>query len=114
MECPLWPIRAVITIRAPQLLSLIGEFKEQGGRGIEVVTGSHSPGQYGEFAEIARHFDLLASRGSDFHGPLESKIDLGKLPALPADLKPGMERSAIAFIRWLSSSQSIRSIRNAA
>jgi hypothetical protein len=31
---------------------------------------------------------LLASRGSDFHGPEESEIDLGRLPPLPADLRP--------------------------
>ncbi|HQD49254.1 MAG TPA: phosphatase, partial [Ottowia sp.] len=28
------------------------------------------------------------SRGSDFHSPDESHIDLGKLPPLPADLTP--------------------------
>jgi len=31
---------------------------------------------------------LLASRGSDFHGPGESRVDLGALPHLSADLKP--------------------------
>jgi predicted metal-dependent phosphoesterase TrpH len=52
------------------------------------VTGSHSPDQYVEFARLAREFDFLASRGSDFHGPEESHIDLGRLPPLPADLTP--------------------------
>ena len=37
---------------------------------------------------FAREFGFLASRGSDFHGPDESAVDLGRLPPLPADLKP--------------------------
>ena len=71
-----------------QLRQFLAEFKAAGGEGIEVVTGSHSPDQYVEFARLAREFDLLASRGSDFHGPAESHIDLGRLPPLPSDLKP--------------------------
>jgi len=71
-----------------ELRRFLGEFKAGGGEGIEVVTGSHSPEQYGEFARLAREFEFLASRGSDFHGPEESLADLGRLPPLPADLKP--------------------------
>jgi len=71
-----------------ELRRFFGEFKAAGGEGIEVVTGSHSPEQYGEFARLAREFGFLASRGSDFHGPEESIADLGRLPPLPADLKP--------------------------
>jgi predicted metal-dependent phosphoesterase TrpH len=70
------------------LRRFLAEFKAAGGEGIEVVTGSHSPDQYVEFARLAREFDFLASRGSDFHGPEESHIDLGRLPPLPADLTP--------------------------
>lgn len=72
----------------PELRELFAEFIRSGGAGIEVITGSHSPEQYLEFAALAREFGLLASRGSDFHGPGESKIDLGALPQLPADLQP--------------------------
>lgn len=71
-----------------ELRRLLAEFKDAGGEGIEVVTGSHSPAQYGEFARLAREVGLLASRGSDFHGPEESLIDLGRLPQLPGGLKP--------------------------
>lgn len=71
-----------------ELRQFLAEFKAAGGEGIEVVTGSHSPEQYVEFARLAREFGFLASRGSDFHGPDESPIDLGRLPPLPADLKP--------------------------
>ena len=59
-----------------------------GGRGVEVVTGSHSALEATRYAEVAREYGLLASRGSDFHGPGESHTDLGTLPALPGTLEP--------------------------
>jgi predicted metal-dependent phosphoesterase TrpH len=40
------------------------------------------------FRPLARHYEFHASRGSDFHGPEESYVDLGRLPQLPEDLKP--------------------------
>jgi len=72
----------------PELHAFLAEFRDSGGAGIEVVTGSHSPEQYFEFARIAREFGLTASRGSDYHGKGESRADLGALPRLPDDLKP--------------------------
>jgi predicted metal-dependent phosphoesterase TrpH len=67
---------------------LLGEFAELGGQAIEVVTGSHTPEQYAEFACYAEEFGLLASCGSDFHGPGESYRDVGRLPDLPLRCKP--------------------------
>lgn len=75
-------------LNRPQMDQFLGEFKSAGGVGIEVVTGSHSPEQYGEYALRAREFGFLASRGSDFHGPGETRVELGQLPPLPADLIP--------------------------
>lgn len=71
--------------------ALFTEFKAHGGRGVEVVTGSHSQAEFATYADIAREFDLLASRGSDFHGPEDSRIDLGGLPDLPSGLTPVWE-----------------------
>jgi len=71
-----------------EMRRFLGEFKDGGGAGIEVVTSSHTPEQFLEYAILANEFGLLASRGSDFHGPGESRVDLGKLPNLAADLKP--------------------------
>ncbi len=68
--------------------ALFNEFIEHGGRGVEVITGSHTPAEYGKYAEKARDYKLLASRGSDFHSPYESHVDLGALPALPGFLTP--------------------------
>lgn len=71
-----------------QFDALLAEFSALGGEGIEVITGSHTPDQFGEYAALVRRTGMLASRGSDFHGPEESRVDLGSLPYLPADLKP--------------------------
>lgn len=68
--------------------ALFSEFKAHGGRAVEVVTGSHSSQEAVRYAETALEFDLAASRGSDFHSPDESRVDLGHLPPLPAHLKP--------------------------
>jgi predicted metal-dependent phosphoesterase TrpH len=68
--------------------ALFSEFVAHGGRGVEVVTGSHSVSEYGKYADMAREFELYASRGSDFHSPGESRIDLGTLPPLPEGLTP--------------------------
>jgi hypothetical protein len=68
--------------------ALFTEFKGHGGRGVEVTTGSHTAAEAERYAGTAREFDLLASRGSDFHSPDESRIDLGELPPLPPGLAP--------------------------
>lgn len=71
-----------------QFDALFEQFRDLGGEGIEVVTGSHTPDQYGVYADVARRYGFLASCGSDFHGPRESRMDLGQLPPLPSDLTP--------------------------
>jgi predicted metal-dependent phosphoesterase TrpH len=71
-----------------QRRELFVAFKGLGGEGIEVISGSHNEAEVREFAGIAREFGFLASRASDFHGPGESYIDLGRMAVLPADLKP--------------------------
>ncbi|QGZ54474.1 3',5'-nucleoside bisphosphate phosphatase [Paraburkholderia acidiphila] len=72
--------------------TLFGEFIDLGGKAIEVVTGSHTPSQYGEYAAVARRFGFEASRGSDFHAPGPDAIEPGTLPPLPSDLTPVWER----------------------
>jgi len=73
---------------ATEEYALFSEFKAHGGRAVEVITGSHSAADAIRYAEVAREFELLASRGSDFHSPKESRIDLGTLPDLPGTLTP--------------------------
>jgi len=71
--------------------ALFTEFKGHGGRGVEVVTGSHSTAEFVTYAETAKEFGLAASRGSDFHSPDESHTELGTLPYLPGGLTPVWE-----------------------
>lgn len=75
-------------ISKAELRELIAEFMAAGGEGIEVLSGSHSPDETREVSRLAREFGLLASRGSDFHGPGESWMDIGRMPALPEGLTP--------------------------
>lgn len=68
--------------------ALFDAFRTLGGRGVEVVVGAHSEPERIVYAGVAQEFGLLASRGSDFHDPLESRTDLGALPDLPGRLDP--------------------------
>lgn len=70
---------------------LLNDFVALGGRAIEVVNSSHTPQQFAEFARYAAEFGLLASCGSDFHGPGESYRDLGRLPDFPSGCRPVWE-----------------------
>ena len=67
---------------------LLGEFRDAGGDGIEVLSPSHTPAQFAEYSNYARVFGLAGSCGSDYHGPGESWLDLGDLPDMPAGVTP--------------------------
>lgn len=80
------PARYKVT--ANEEWALFEEFTGHGGRGVEVLTSSHTAAEADRYAAMAREYALLASRGSDFHAPGESRVELGALPALPAGLTP--------------------------
>ena len=67
---------------------LLLEFRALGGSGLEVITASHTPEQSLIFAHHANRMNLLASCGSDFHGPEESYFDLGRMPEFPIECMP--------------------------
>ncbi|MCP5141883.1 MAG: PHP domain-containing protein [Chromatiales bacterium] len=75
-------------LTATKLRALVNQFIAAGGEGIEVISGSHTSDDARNMAEVARRHGLLASRGSDYHGPENPWIELGRLPPLPADLTP--------------------------
>ena len=75
-------------LSATRLRQFMQEFKDAGGDGLEVVSGSHSAGDVQGMAQYAKRFELLASCGSDYHGPEQPWIELGKLPALPEGCTP--------------------------
>ena len=86
-------------LTANEEFALFSEFKQHGGQGVEVVTGSHSVAEYAEYADMAREFGLAASRGSDFHSPDESHTELGSLPPLPRGVTPVWELLAKRILR---------------
>lgn len=71
-----------------ELREMFEEFKALGGDAIEVLSGTQSENDNRDFAKLAREFGFMASRASDFHGPGESWIDIGRMPPLPEGLTP--------------------------
>ena len=78
-------------ISATRLRQLIGEFRESGGVGLEVVSGSHSRDDIISMSNLSCRFELAASAGSDYHGPENPYLDLGRLPSLPGECQPVWE-----------------------
>lgn len=74
-----------------KLRRLIAEFRAGGGVGMEVVSGSHSRDNITAMASLCRNENMLASAGSDYHGPQNPWIKLGQLPALPPGCRPVWE-----------------------
>lgn len=89
------PARYELT--ATKLRRLLGEFIECGGEAMEVVSGSHTPADVQTMARHACKLGLLASAGSDFHGPENPWVELGRLPALPDGLTPVWQRWELAL-----------------
>jgi predicted metal-dependent phosphoesterase TrpH len=79
---------------ASKLRRLIGEFRELGGVGLEVISGSHTRDHVHAMAALARTEQLLASCGSDYHGPENPWVQLGRLSNLPAGCRPIWESGA--------------------
>jgi predicted metal-dependent phosphoesterase TrpH len=74
--------------------ALFSEFKEAGGTAVEIAVAAHGADEVRHYAQVAREFGFEGSRGSDFHSPDEGGADLGKAPALPADIVPVWHRFA--------------------
>jgi len=71
-----------------KMAGLIGEFREAGGLGLEVVSGSHSRDETLHMAALSREHRLFASVGSDYHGPEKPWVNLGRLRPLPDGCTP--------------------------
>lgn len=85
-------------LSATRLRQLLGEFQDLGGSVLEVVSGSHSRDEIQRMAQLCSDCGLLASAGSDYHGPENPYMDMGKLPRMPANCMPVWESSA-----WIAS-----------
>jgi len=84
------PMRYNIT--ASWLRRFLLAFKESGGTGIEIVTGSSHADEISTTAAYARRFELSGSAGSDFHGFDNTWVKLGQLAAMPESVTPVWEK----------------------
>ena len=79
---------------ATRLRQLLEEFRDLGGVGLEVVSGSHSADDATRFAQLANKMGFYASRGSDYHGPEQAYADPRRLAQLPPSCTPLWESVA--------------------
>lgn len=70
-----------------QLVSLVKEFKEAGGDALEVITASTQFDEIRRMSRLCREFNLLASLGSDYHGPT-TWAKMGNLKQIPENCQP--------------------------
>lgn len=75
-----------------KLYELLDDFVDAGGHALEVVSGKQDSGVTDKLARAAKEFSLLASCGSDFHGPNQPWQALGKYSTLPDTCEPVWQR----------------------
>ncbi len=83
------PLRYKMT--ATKLRKLISEFKEIGGKAIEVVTGNNNQNEIVTATNYAKRYNIAASLGSDFHNAQTPWAQLGRLKEIPQGLTPVWE-----------------------
>lgn len=80
------PLRYGFT--ATRLRRALAAFSEAGGDALEVACGTSTGPEVNTAAGHALHFGLLASVGSDYHGPENPWVKLGRVPTLPDNMTP--------------------------
>ncbi|MGH1440717.1 MAG: PHP domain-containing protein [Cellvibrionaceae bacterium] len=70
-----------------KLYSLLQDFVDAGGRGIEIVSGRQEPGVTSKLIRAALDFSLLISCGSDFHSSEGGWQLPGKMSDIPCGYK---------------------------
>lgn len=73
---------------ATKLRALLTDFKAQGGGAVEVVSGKQAKDRTQYLAQLAEQFELMASKGSDFHRPGMPWNELGQAGELPGNCQP--------------------------
>ena len=73
--------------------ALIPELVAAGLMGIESYYAEHSAGQTARYLEICREHGLVATGGSDYHGPQSGRANLPGTPTVPAAAWDGQQRA---------------------
>lgn len=101
----LTPVEAIAVIRRaggvpvlahPGLASrdaMIPELVAAGLMGIEVHYAEHSAGQMARYLELCREHDLVATGGSDYHGPQSGRANPPGTPNVPSSAWDGLQRA---------------------
>ena len=71
-----------------KLQRLLDHFRQVGGSAVEVAIPGMHPDLCRWLTRYCQQYQLLASTGSDFHGPVSAWSDLGLVPAMPNGLTP--------------------------
>ncbi len=80
------PLKYKMTLT--KLRSLLDDFRQAGGQGIEVLTGYQDPARVNTLADLALRYELYGSAGSDFHRPGQPWAELGRVACLPERCTP--------------------------
>ena len=75
-------------LSATKLRRLIEDFKDAGGVGLEVISGSQDINMTKNLADYVGRYELFASIGSDYHGPSQVWRKMGCMPMLPKGCEP--------------------------
>ena len=75
-------------LSATKLRALMVDFKALGGDAIEVISGKQDKHSILNMADYAKRYELLASVGSDYHGPSQSWLKMGSIGPLPKQCEP--------------------------
>jgi len=67
----------LLNIKNEVLENLIATLKEMGLRGIEVYYPEHTQDIIAYYTRLARHYNLLITGGTDFHGDINPEIKMG-------------------------------------
>lgn len=67
----------ITPLKSQPFEKLILLLKDMGLAGIEAYYSDHSDKATGEYLELARKYDLLATGGTDFHGDMKPQISIG-------------------------------------
>ncbi len=67
---------------------MLSAFSEEGGDAMEVCCGNSTADEITQATKDADAYELMGSIGSDFHGPDQHWLALGKVQSLPKSVQP--------------------------
>jgi predicted metal-dependent phosphoesterase TrpH len=73
--------------------AMIPDLVGAGLMGLEVHYAEHSAGQIGRYLEICREHALVATGGSDYHGPQSGRANPPGSPTVPSSVWDGLRRA---------------------